>query len=104
MPTYNTLQDAIADMRARGFVNTFTIQHQQIYCSELSTAIGPEQLTLLEQHHVKAPATIAGQREVYGFRTNDNQLGIMTDAYADIAPEEFDAMLSKCRQQQARRA
>ena len=103
MPNYTTLQDAISDMRTRGIVNTFTIQHQQIYCSELSTPINPEQLTLLEQHHVKAPATIAGEREVYGFRTSDNNLGIMTDAYADIAPEEFEAILNRCRQQ-ARRA
>lgn len=104
MPTYQTLSDAIADMRARGFVNTFTIQQQQIYCSELSTSIPPEQLTLLERHHVQAPTTTAGQREVYGFRTSDNHLGIMTDAYAEFAPDEFNAMLGRCRQQQGRRA
>ena len=103
MPTYNSLSDAIADMRDRGFVNTFTIQHQQVYCSELSTPIAPEQLTLLEQHRVKAPTSETGQREVYGFKTQDNKLGIMTDTYAEYMPNEFEAILGRCKQQ-ARRA
>ena len=104
MPTYQTLSDAIADMRARGFVNTFTIQHNQIFCSELSTPLAPEQLTLLERHYVQMPAAEKGQREVYGFRTYENQLGIMTDTYAEYAPEEFNAIVSRCKQQQARQA
>jgi hypothetical protein len=104
MPTNQTLSDAISDMRARGFVNTFTIQHDQIFCSELSTPLAPEQLTLLERHRIQLPAAEKGQREVYGFRTYENQLGIMTDTYAEYAPEEFDAILSRCRQQQADRA
>ena len=94
MPTYQTLTDAIKDMRARGFVNTFTIQQHQLFCPELSIPISPDQLTLLEQHHVTAPDT-TGHREVYGFRTRDNKLGIMTDTYAEYAPEEFEAIVGR---------
>ena len=103
MQTYKTLSDAISDMRDRGFVHTFTIQHEQIFCPELSTPIAPEQLTLLEHHRVQDPNAESGHREVYGFRTYENHLGIMTDTYAEYAPEEFNAMLSRCKLQ-ARRA
>lgn len=102
MPTYRTLTDAIADMRARGFVNTFSIQQHHIFCSELSTPFAPEQLTLLERHHVKANDT-TGEREIFGFRTNNNNLGIMTDTYAEYAPDEFNAILSRCSLQQNNR-
>ncbi|NDK56495.1 hypothetical protein [Pontibacter fetidus] len=95
MPTYHTLTDAIADMRARGFVNTFTIQQHQLFCPELSIPILPEHLTLLEQHHVTAPDT-TGHREVYGFRTQDNKLAIMTDTYSEYAPDEFEAIVGRC--------
>ncbi|MBC5774394.1 hypothetical protein H8S95_10005 [Pontibacter sp. KCTC 32443] len=102
MPTYQTLTDAIIDMRARGFVNTFSIQQHQIFCSELSTPFLPEQLTLLERHRVKAQNT-SGQCEIFGFRTHTNDLGLMTDTYAAYDPAEFEAILSRCMQL-ARRA
>ena len=102
MPTYQTLTDAIADMRARGFVNTFTIQQRQLFCSELSIPVSPAQLILLEHHHVEANDT-TGHREIYGFRTQDNKLGIMTDTYAEYAPDEFEAIVGRYLRQ-ARRA
>ncbi|WP_162427926.1 hypothetical protein [Pontibacter pudoricolor] len=101
MPTYQTLSDAVRDMRARGFVNTFTIQQRQLFCSELSIPVSPAQLTLLEQHHVKAHDT-TGHREIYGFRTMDNKLGIMTDTYAEYAPEEFEAIVGRYLRQAPR--
>ncbi|MFD2246512.1 hypothetical protein [Pontibacter ruber] len=103
MPVYQTFREAISSMRYRGFVNTFTIQHQRIFCPELDTTISPGQLTLLEQHTVQAP-TLEGQREVYGFRTANNELGIMTDTYATYDPQGFTAIIARCHQAGAGRA
>lgn len=99
MQTYKTLSEAISDMRERGFVHTLTIQHEQIFCPELATTIAPEQLTLLERHRVQDPGAENSYREVYGFRTYENHLGIMTDTYAEYAPEEFGAILNRCKLQ-----
>jgi hypothetical protein len=89
MSQFNTLSEAVNAMRARGFVNTFSIQHQRVYCSELSKAIPPTQLTLLERHSVPSAASQTGIEEIYGFRTEDNNLGIMTNIYAEYDPEGF---------------
>ncbi|WP_242926442.1 hypothetical protein [Pontibacter vulgaris] len=104
MPSYQTLSEAISAMRERGFVNTFTIQHRQIYCPEQDATFAPEQLTLLEHYEVKAPQTLAGAREVFGFKTANNMLGLMTNAYAEYEPDEFAAILERCNYPSARRA
>lgn len=98
MSRFNTLSEAVNAMRARGFVNTFSIQQQRVYCSELSKAIPPTQLTLLERHVVPSPASRTGEEEVYGFRTQDNNLGIMTNIYAEYDPEGFYSVFRQCRQ------
>ncbi|WP_242921299.1 hypothetical protein [Pontibacter liquoris] len=104
MPAYQTLQEAVSDMRERGFVYTFTIQQGGIFCPDLDTFVAPEHLMLLERYHVAAPNVVTGEREVYGLRTDDNRMGLMTDAYADYDPEAFTALFARCRQPSPRRA
>jgi hypothetical protein len=96
MTSFNTLSEAVSSMRARGFVNTFSIQHQRVFCSELDKAISPTQLTLLERHVVPAPWTHNGEEEIYGFRTEDNKLGIMTNIYAEYDAEGFYSVFRQC--------
>jgi hypothetical protein len=98
MSSFSTLSEAVNTMRARGYVNTFSIQQQRVYCSELSKAIPPTQLTLLERHVVPAPTSRTGEEEVYGFRTSDNTLGIMTNIYAEYDPEGFYSVFRQCLQ------
>ncbi|WP_299705746.1 hypothetical protein [uncultured Pontibacter sp.] len=96
MSRFNNLSEAVNVLRSRGFVNTFSIQHQRVYCSELSKSISPAQLTLLERYVVPSPAVQSGEEEVYGFRTDDNQLGIMTNIYAEYDPEGFFSVFRQC--------
>ena len=96
MHTYSTFKEAVCDMRDRGYTNTFSIQNQQIFCPELDKTIEPEKITLVEQHHVSANVP-AGERDVYGFRTEDNKLGLMTSTYAEYDPEGFEHILRRCR-------
>lgn len=97
MPVYSTFSEAIEAMRARGFVHTFTIQKEEVYCPELSTVIPPEQLTLIEHHQVPSPDSIGGEREVFGFRTDDNLLGLMTSTYAEYDMEGFKKIFTRCK-------
>ncbi len=97
MPAYNTFSETIESMRDRGFVHTFTIQHGEIFCPELGAPIPPERLTLIERHQVPSPDTIAGEREVLGFRTDDNLLGLMTTTYAAYDPEGFQRATARCK-------
>jgi hypothetical protein len=97
MAHFQNLHEAVSSLRARGFVNTFSIQQQHVYCSEQSRKLSPNQLTMLERHVVPSPATQSGQEEIYGFRTDDNQLGIMTNIYAEYDPEGFKSIFGQCR-------
>ncbi|WP_439881067.1 hypothetical protein ACSX1A_18215 [Pontibacter sp. MBLB2868] len=98
MPRYNTFKEAISAMRDRGFTHTFSIQHEELFCSELNKPINPEQLTLIERHRVEAPEKDTGACEIYGFRADDNTMGLMTSTYAEYDPEGFQAVFRRCRQ------
>lgn len=84
-------------MRERGFTRTFTIQQQELFCPDTGSSLPPERLTLVEHHRVQAPDTLEGEREVYGFRTDDNVLGLMTSTYAAYDPAGFAAVFERCR-------
>ena len=101
MATNSTLAEVIHSMRSRGYLTTFTIQRDAIFCPELDTTIAPGSLTLMERHEVKA-LDKESKREVYGFRTHENVLGIMTDAYADFDHKGFTAVFSQCSQRRQR--
>lgn len=103
MPIYHTFREAVCDMRDRGFTHTFSIQNRQLFCSELNSIISPERLTLVEQHHVKIGGTPAEERDVYGFKTDENILGLMTSTYADYDPEGFESIFRRCKTPQPRR-
>ncbi|MFD3001276.1 hypothetical protein ACFS7Z_12950 [Pontibacter toksunensis] len=95
MPQYNTFSEAITALRDRGYIHTFTIQKNQLFCPELSTTVPPEQLTLIERHQVPSPDTISGTREVYGLRAGDHTLGLMTSTYGEYDPEGFEAVFRR---------
>ncbi|MCJ8163901.1 hypothetical protein MKJ04_03545 [Pontibacter sp. E15-1] len=97
MPTYSTFSETISAMRERGFVHTFTIQRGAIFCPELAASVPPERLTLVERHRVPSPDTISRPREVFGFRTDDNLLGLMTSTYAEYDPEGFQNAIMRCK-------
>ena len=103
MPSYHTLREALSDMRDRGFTHTFSIQNQQLFCPELDSVIAPERLTLLEQHHVKVDGAANEERDVFGLKTDDNILGLMTSTYAAYDPEGFSNIFSRCKKAQSRR-
>ncbi|WP_299826276.1 hypothetical protein [uncultured Pontibacter sp.] len=100
MPAYHTFKEAVAAMRDRGFTHTFSIQKQQVFCSELGTAIEPERLTLLEKHHVKIDGSDDEERDIYGFVTEENTYGLMTSTYAAYDPEGFESIFRRCRKGQ----
>ena len=97
MPTYRTFTEAVCAMRDRGFTHTFSIQSQQLYCSELGSIVSPERLTLVEQHHVRISDLSDEERDVYGFRTDENIFGLMTSTYASYDPESFERIFSRCK-------
>ncbi|GAB3194246.1 hypothetical protein ABID22_000283 [Pontibacter aydingkolensis] len=97
MPTYSTFAEAVCSMRDRGFTHTFTIQKQALYCSELNKTIEPEKLILVEQHHVKVDGLENEERDVYGFKTDENVFGLMTSTYATYDPEGFNNIFRRCR-------
>ncbi|MBC5994900.1 hypothetical protein [Pontibacter cellulosilyticus] len=103
MSSYHTFREALSDMRDRGFTHTFSIQNQQLFCPELNAVISPEKLTLVEQHHVTVDGAGSEERDVYGLKTDDNILGLMTSTYAAYDPEGFNNIFSRCRKSQSRR-
>ncbi|MDX5442256.1 MAG: hypothetical protein LPJ89_00560 [Hymenobacteraceae bacterium] len=97
MTPYANLNEAVSDLRSRGFITTFSIQHDSIHCSELDKEVNPEEITLLEKYQVSDPNNVTGKREVYGIVTADHTKGIMLDTYADYDEDEFYQLFNRFR-------
>ncbi|MDX5417709.1 MAG: hypothetical protein LPK09_00730, partial [Hymenobacteraceae bacterium] len=54
-------------------------------------------ITLVEQHHVMMDGATGQERDVFGFRTDDNIMGLMTSTYAEYDPEGFNDIFRRCK-------
>ncbi|HSI89552.1 MAG TPA: hypothetical protein VK927_00475 [Adhaeribacter sp.] len=96
MKTANSMAEAVQDLRSRGFINTFNIQDNAIYCLELEREIPAESLTIVDQYHLEGPeADDANTHEVFAVETQDHVMGIMLDTYAQYNAAEFAALFNK---------
>lgn len=96
MNTNDPIFKVVQDLRDRGFIHTFNIQDNGIYCPELSKEMAPEDLTIVEQHHIDGPeADAANTHEVFAIETQDHVRGIMLDTYAQYNAAEFASIFNK---------
>ena len=96
MNTNDPIFKVVQDLRDRGFTHTFNIQYSGIYCPELSREIAPEDLTIVEQHHIDGEkADSSNTHEVFAVETQDHVMGIMLDTYAQYNAAEFASIFNK---------
>lgn len=96
MNTNDPIFKVVHELRDRGFIHTFNIQNSGIFCPELGREVAPEDLTIVEQHHIEGDkAEASNTHEVFAVETQDHVMGIMLDTYAQYNAAEFAAIFNK---------
>ena len=79
---YNIIQEAIDDLRERGFVNNFILEEEDaMVCTETGVIFHPDDLKMVGNHHFPIPDSEDAQTLIYALVSKDGLKGLVIDTY-----------------------
>ncbi len=96
MYSYDTVTDAVNDLRKRGYTIDFNIAFDKIICSEKKHCLNPSDFEITETYRFEGNSNPDDQDVVYAVEAKENNLkGIITSAFGMYAEATSTEMLKK---------
>lgn len=93
MNTYDTLTEAIADLRKRDYVLDYNLTGAGAQCQQLPEILGPEELDIQEVHRFEGDSNPDDNTVLYAVQSHKNagNKGLLVAAYgADVDAQAAD--------------
>lgn len=90
---YDTVTEALADLKSRGYAYDFNLQENCIYCAELDRKYEIPQLEVKETYRFEGDSDPADEAVVYAITADDGVKGTFVNAYGTYADTESEAVL-----------
>jgi hypothetical protein len=94
MHTYNTVSEAVEELRARGYVEDFSLETDHLSCPALDLKLHPQAFDVDETHRFEGPSDPGDESVVYAISSHGGVKGVMVNAYGPYA-ESVSAELVK---------
>lgn len=85
MYTYNTLVEAIDDLKQRGYTYDFNLGADRVSCPALELELHPEQFSVEEVYRFEGMSNPDDNAVVYAIAGHDGVRGVLVDAYGPYA-------------------
>ncbi len=86
MKAYDTVTEAINDLRARGFGVDFNIAFDKLLCVQNNRCLNPAEFEITEMYRFEGATNPSDEDVVYAVKSKDGTLkGIVTSAYGPYA-------------------
>lgn len=93
---YNTLTEAVSDLRARGYVLDFNIVFDKIHCADNGLCLNPAEFEIREFHRFEGNTDPSDEEIVYAVESKDGKIkGIITAGYGTYSEGMSADMLQK---------
>lgn len=92
MYAYDTITEAVADLKKRGYIHDFNILNNRLVCDHLEKQYGHEDFEIKEVYRFEGPSDPADEAVVFAIEAPSGALGILVNgygAYADDRNTEF---------------
>jgi len=93
MKYYNTLSEAIKDLKKRGYREDFNLKPNCVECPSLELELHPENFTVDEYHRFEGMSNPDDNSIVYAISSKDGVKGTLVDAYGMYADSLSDSMI-----------
>ncbi len=97
MKSYDTLQEAIKDLRKQGYQHDFNVEKDKIYCKTLKMYYKPKEFDIKETYRFEGMSSPDDNDVLYAIETSVGDKRIMVDAYGAYAESITPEMLQKLR-------
>ena len=95
MHPYETITEALQDLRQRGFDQNFNLAHDCIECKDLNLKVYPENFKIVEFYRFEGMTDPGDNAIVYAVASDGGVQGVMVNAYGAYSDEMTDEMISK---------
>jgi hypothetical protein len=95
MKSYNTLSEALTDLKKRGYKEDFNLQPHCIECSALNLQWHPEKFTVDEYHRFEGMSDPDDNSIVFAISSDDGVKGTVVDAYGMYSENLTEPMVRK---------
>lgn len=95
MKDYNSLSEALTDLKKRGYTEDFNLQPHCIECPSLNIQWQPEKFAVEEFYRFEGMSNPDDNSIVFAISSDDGVKGTLVDAYGMYAENLNDAMIKK---------
>lgn len=95
MYTYDTVSEALNDLRRRGYSIDFNLQYDGVICREPLLSLQPNEFTITEVYRFEGPSDPADEAVVYAIESSRGEKGILVDGFGPSSDTASEAMLMK---------
>ncbi|MGG9963753.1 phosphoribosylpyrophosphate synthetase [Ferruginibacter sp. SUN106] len=96
MHSYDTLTDALKDLKARGYEIDFNIAFDKIVCSKNETVLNPHEFEIVEVYRFEGDTNPDDEDVVYAVESKDGTVkGSITSAFGTYAESISTDMIRK---------
>jgi hypothetical protein len=96
MFSYDTLSEALKDMKNRGFTTDFNIAFLHIECSKTGKKLLPADFEIVEHYRFEGDSDPADESVIYAIQSVDgNTKGTLVSAYGTYSEEISEELIQK---------
>jgi hypothetical protein len=97
MKTYDTISEALADLKQRGYSHDFNLMEIGVECKELDRIFDSTEFEAVEVHRFEGMTNPSDSAVLYVIETTDGVKGAFVDAYGAYGGALSSAMIRKMR-------
>lgn len=95
MNAYETLVDALQDLRDQGYTFDFNLKENALECKALSKEFEPDRFSVVEVHRFEGMSSTDDNSILFVIECKDGVKGTLVDAYGTYADQLSEAMIQK---------
>lgn len=95
---YDTVLEAINDLKKRGFTFDFTMNKDKLYCSEKQCNFNPDEFEIVEFYRFEGMSDPEDSAIVYAIKSEKNNIrGFLVNAFGSYSDTVASQLLSKIK-------
>jgi hypothetical protein len=96
MKSYDTVTEALQDLKGKGYTIDFNIAFDKLICSNNKICLNPNEFEITAVHRFEGDTNPDDEDVVYAIESKDGNIkGIMTSAYGMYAESVSNEMIQK---------
>lgn len=95
MYAYDTITEAVSELKKRGYTFDFNIRDNRLACDHLGNHFGHEDFEIIEVYRFEGPSDPADEAVVYAIEAPSGALGILVNGYGTYADGDNTAFLQQ---------